>query len=101
MEIARLLARRDRMVLTPEEARENEDEPRDMHARWPFLRALLSSMDMVLGKSDMGIASRQAELVPDATLRERIFGAIRAEWQRTVHHLLAINGIAAGLRNSG
>ena len=52
-----------------------------MHERWPFLRALLSNMDMVLGKSDIGIASRYAELVTDSALRERIFGAIRAEWE--------------------
>ena len=53
----------------------------EMHARWPFFRALLSNMDMVLGKTDIGIASRYAELVTDGALRERIFGAIRAEWQ--------------------
>jgi phosphoenolpyruvate carboxylase len=63
---------------------------KEMHGRWPFLRALLSNMDMVLSKSDMGIASRYAELVPDAALRERIFGAIRQEWERSVRYLLAI-----------
>ncbi|MDB5954196.1 phosphoenolpyruvate carboxylase [Ramlibacter sp.] len=127
-----------------------------MYRQWPFFRALLSNMDMVLAKSDLALASRYAELVPDARLRRRIFGAIEAEWQRTVdglalvtlekqrlasnpalarsirhrfpyidplHHLqvelvrrwrqgdadererrgihLAINGIAAGLRNTG
>ena len=63
---------------------------KEMHGRWPFLRALLSNMDMVLSKSDMGIASRYAELVPDVALRERIFGAIRREWERSVRYLLAI-----------
>jgi phosphoenolpyruvate carboxylase len=127
-----------------------------MYRQWPFLKALLSNMDMVLAKSDLALASRYAELVPDTRLRRRIFGAIEAEWQRTVeamalvtmeksrlaanpalarsirhrfayidplHHLqvelvrrwrqgsadererrgihLAINGIAAGLRNTG
>jgi phosphoenolpyruvate carboxylase len=47
-------------------------------------------MDMVLGKSDIGIASRYAELVTDRALRERIFGAIRAEWELSVRWLLAI-----------
>jgi phosphoenolpyruvate carboxylase len=65
---------------------------REMHERWPFLRALLSNMDMVLGKSDIGIASRYAELVTDSALRERIFGAIRAEWELSVRWLLAITG---------
>ena len=65
---------------------------KEMHARWPFLRALLSNMDMVLAKSDIGIASRYAELVADTALRERIFGAIRQEWELTVRYLLAITG---------
>jgi phosphoenolpyruvate carboxylase len=65
---------------------------REMHGRWPFLRTVLSNMDMVLSKSDMGIASRYAELVPDAALRSRIFDSIRSEWELTVRHLLAITG---------
>ena len=64
----------------------------EMHRRWPFLQALLSNMDMLLAKSDMGIASRYADLVPDRELRERIFGAIQTEWQRSIRHLLAITG---------
>ena len=64
----------------------------EMHRRWPFLQALLSNMDMLLAKSDMGIASRYANLVRDSKLRDRIFGAIHAEWQRSVRHLLAITG---------
>jgi phosphoenolpyruvate carboxylase len=65
---------------------------RQMHEQWPFLRALLSNMDMVLGKSDIGIASRYADLVTDSGLRDGIFGAIREEWERSVHYLLAITG---------
>ena len=42
-----------------------------MYRDWPFFRTLLSNMDMVLAKSDIAIASRYAELVADATLRER------------------------------
>jgi len=63
---------------------------RDMYRTWPFFRALLSNMDMVLAKSDLGIASRYAELVSDAALRDAIFPRIRAEWQRAVDALLAI-----------
>jgi phosphoenolpyruvate carboxylase len=65
---------------------------RQMHEDWPFFRAVLSNMDMLLFKSDIHIASRYAELVPDAQLRERIFGRIQEELQRTVRHLLAITG---------
>jgi phosphoenolpyruvate carboxylase len=65
---------------------------REMHAAWPFFQALLSNMDMVLGKADMHIASRYAELVPDEDLRSRIFGRIQAEMERTVRHLFAVTG---------
>jgi phosphoenolpyruvate carboxylase len=49
-------------------------------------------MDMVLAKSDLAVASRYAELVPDARLRRRIFGTIEAEWQRTQAALALITG---------
>jgi phosphoenolpyruvate carboxylase len=57
---------------------------------WPFFQSLLSNMDMVLAKTDLAIASRYAELVADAELRERIFRQIKAEWTLTRQHLLAI-----------
>lgn len=63
-----------------------------MHRDWPFLQSLLSNMDMVLAKTDMGIASRYADLVRDGQLHERVFGRIHAEWKLTIRHLLAITG---------
>ncbi|HZY20296.1 MAG TPA: phosphoenolpyruvate carboxylase [Ramlibacter sp.] len=63
-----------------------------MHRQWPFFRALLSNMDMVLAKSDLALASRYAGLVADGRLRKRIFAAIEAEWQRTVEALQLITG---------
>ena len=63
-----------------------------MYRNWAFFRGLLSNMDMVLSKTDMGIASRYAELVPDETLRHTIFNMIETEWQRTVDMLFAITG---------
>jgi len=63
-----------------------------MYEEWPFFQMLLSNMDMVLAKSDIAIASRYAELVSDAELRERIFARLRAEWQTSIEALLAIMG---------
>ncbi|MFT3847712.1 MAG: phosphoenolpyruvate carboxylase [Propionivibrio sp.] len=63
---------------------------RRMHATWPFFRALLSTMDMVMAKADLVIAARYADLVSDPALRDEIFGRIRAEFERTRRHLLAI-----------
>ncbi len=62
---------------------------RMVHA-WPFFKSLLSNMDMVLAKTDLAIASRYAELVTDAGLRDSIFQRIRAEWDLTRKHLFAI-----------
>jgi phosphoenolpyruvate carboxylase len=63
---------------------------RAMYRSWPFFQTLLSNMDMVLAKSDIAIASRYAELVSDATLRDRIFSRLRTEWQSTFDALLSI-----------
>jgi phosphoenolpyruvate carboxylase len=64
----------------------------ELYREWPFFRTLLSNMDMVLAKSSIAIASRYAELVPDASLRERIFGRIRREWHLSIETLLDIMG---------
>jgi phosphoenolpyruvate carboxylase len=63
-----------------------------MVRQWPFFKALLSNMDMVLAKSDLALASRYSGLVADARLRKRIFSAIEAEWHRTVEALQLITG---------
>src|SRR6476469_9902007 len=63
-----------------------------MYRNWPFFRALLSNMDMVLAKSDLALARRYAGLVTDARLRKRIFPVIEAEWQRTADALQLITG---------
>jgi phosphoenolpyruvate carboxylase len=47
-------------------------------------------MDMVLAKSDIGIASRYKNLVEDADLRETIFSRVRAEWESSREALLSI-----------
>jgi phosphoenolpyruvate carboxylase len=65
---------------------------KELYREWPFFRMLLSNMDMVLAKSSIAIASRYAELVPDTSLREKIFGRIRQEWQTSIDLLLDIMG---------
>ena len=61
-----------------------------MAREWPFFQMLLSNMDMVLAKSDIGIASRYKELVEDAQLREAIFFRLCAEWESSKQALLTI-----------
>src|SRR5258707_13700114 len=63
-----------------------------MQRQWLFFRALMSSLDMVIAKSDLGIAARYVELVEDKRLGRRIFSLIQAEWQRTNDALSLITG---------
>jgi phosphoenolpyruvate carboxylase len=63
-----------------------------MYKQWPFFRTLLSNLDMVLAKSDLGIAARYVELVEDKRLGKKIFAAIQAEWQATSDALSLITG---------
>ncbi|MBX3633255.1 MAG: phosphoenolpyruvate carboxylase [Simplicispira sp.] len=65
---------------------------RKMVREWPFFSTLLSNIDMVLAKSDLALASRYSELVSDARLRKKVFGAIEQEWQRTAEVLTRITG---------
>jgi phosphoenolpyruvate carboxylase len=68
-----------------------------MVREWPFFATLLSNMDMVLAKTDLAIASRYASLVPDAQLRDRIFGRISAEMGTTLLRLSQITGASERL----
>ena len=65
-----------------------------MAQHWPFFRTLLSNIDMVLAKSDLAVASRYAELVQDAELRQRVFALLSTEWHRTREALRQITGQA-------
>ena len=64
----------------------------NMYKRWPFFRTLLSNLDMVLAKTDLGIAARYVELVEDKKIGKRIFSQIEAEWTRTGEALSLITG---------
>ncbi len=71
-----------------------------MYKEWPFFRTLLSNMDMALAKSDLALASRYSELVPDIRLRKKIFYAIELEWNKTVEALTLITGEKVRLANN-
>jgi len=73
---------------------------REMNARWPFFRSVMSNMAMVLAKSDVAVASRYAELVADDELRRRVFGRLAEEHARTVHWVLAITEQATLLEDN-
>jgi phosphoenolpyruvate carboxylase len=75
--------------------RDNPDglaQLRRMLEHWPFFASMLSNLMMVLAKSDMAIASRYADLVPEQALGRAVFGRIRDEAEKTRRHVLAITG---------
>ena len=65
-------------------------ELRELYASWPFFRALVENLEMSLAKSSMEIAERYLELVPDAALSVRVFGALRDEHDRARDAVLEI-----------
>jgi phosphoenolpyruvate carboxylase len=73
---------------------------RRMHKQWPFFRTLLSNLDMVLAKTDLGLAARYVDLVEDKKLGKRIFAAVRAEYERTESALALITGEAQRLQSN-
>nr|PZN70238.1 MAG: phosphoenolpyruvate carboxylase [Pseudomonadota bacterium] len=65
---------------------------RAMAAEWPFFRATLDNMEMVLAKSDLAIARRYLTLVTDRELGAHWFGRIEEGWRRTHDALLEVTG---------
>ena len=51
---------------------------------WPFFRALLSNMEMVLAKADLAIGGRYAQLAHDRRRGSAILAAIRSEWKLAI-----------------
>ncbi len=65
---------------------------REMERDWPFFRALLSNAEMACAKADAAIAARYVDLWDEPEPRERIWGAISVEFERTRSELLLIRG---------
>lgn len=65
---------------------------REMLEAWPFFRSTMENLEMVLAKSDMGIARHYATLVEDEALGKRIFTRIRDAWLITHDAVLGITG---------
>jgi phosphoenolpyruvate carboxylase len=67
---------------------------REMLDAWPFFRATVDNLEMVLSKSDMAIAAHYVTLVKDQEQGRALFGRIRDMWSLTQDCLLAITGQA-------
>jgi len=64
---------------------------REMLEAWPFFRSTVDNLEMVLSKSDMGIAARYATLVEDRACAEAV-RPHRDTWLATQESLLRITG---------
>ncbi len=71
-----------------------------MWREWPFFRAMLSNLDMLLAKADLSVAARYKDLLKDRALADSIFGRIRGEFESTTRACLAISGSAAFLESN-
>jgi phosphoenolpyruvate carboxylase len=65
---------------------------KEMLAAWPFFRATVDNLEMVLSKSDMGIAARYLTLVQEQSAGAELFGRIRDMYLLTQERLLALTG---------
>ncbi len=65
---------------------------REMLEAWPFFRATMDNLEMVLSKSDMSIAAGYANLVEDRILGDTLFGRVRDAWFATQESLLTLTG---------
>jgi phosphoenolpyruvate carboxylase len=73
-------------------ARERRALLRQMGREWPFFSALVSNLDMVMAKSDLGITARYASLVKNQRQGAPLFRRIALEWERTSDALALITG---------
>jgi len=63
----------------------------DMYGRWQFFRTFLSNVEMMLFKTDLGIARRYVDTLVPGELQP-IFDRIVTEYERTAAEVLAITG---------
>ena len=66
---------------------------REMYARFPFFRSIISNMEMVLAKTDLRIGLTYATFVEDSALRGEVFGRIAAEHEKTLDWVRKITNV--------
>lgn len=62
----------------------------EMYQHWPFFRALVGNLEMLLAKTDLGVAGRYLELVRDPDLRARMWTEVSDEHTRTVAAIVRV-----------
>jgi phosphoenolpyruvate carboxylase len=67
---------------------------------FPLFASLISSVEIAMAKADFAIARLYADLVTEEALRERIYGMLCQEFERTRRFLLAVTGQQELLQNN-
>jgi phosphoenolpyruvate carboxylase len=62
----------------------------EMMDGFPLFGTMIRNVELAMAKADMSIARLYAELVKDAALRERVFGMLAEEFERTRTEILRV-----------
>jgi phosphoenolpyruvate carboxylase len=74
---------------------------REMMRSFPLFSDLIRNVELAMAKADFSIARLYAAaLVPDAGLRDRVFGVLEEEFERTRKMILTITGQSELLENN-
>ncbi len=65
---------------------------REMVHGFPLFASLVRSVEIAMAKADFAIARLYADLVTNTVLRDRVFGILRQEFERTGRVILAVTG---------
>jgi phosphoenolpyruvate carboxylase len=69
------------------------DEVRRLYEELPFFRTVVDNLEMTLAKSSLEVARGYLDLVPEAELRDAMFGEIERERALTVSSVLQASGV--------
>ena len=72
----------------------------NMIREFPLFNVLISNVELGLAKADLSIARLYSGLVADESIRERVFGLIVDEFEKTRHVLLRLTGQTRLLENN-
>ncbi|MGB9403279.1 MAG: phosphoenolpyruvate carboxylase, partial [Candidatus Acidiferrales bacterium] len=78
----------------------NRELLRQMIRKFPLFTDLVRNVEIAMAKADLSIARHYASLVPDASMRDRVFGMLAEEFQRTERILLVVSGHSGLLQDN-
>jgi phosphoenolpyruvate carboxylase len=79
---------------------EHERLLKEMMSSFPLFSSLVRNVEIAMAKADMAIAGLYAGLVSDAGLRDRVYGMLREEFERTRRVILSVTGQNELLENN-